>query len=522
MTSVEHDRDDDRPNLDTVARRAAADLRAAAAVAVADDGGAGAASATAMVDRLRSRRFNRAVLSVTVVAVALIAVGVAVLRGDDETVVADGGGGSSLHLVPSEVPDDLELLGASEIVAGGPEVESFGTWEQVWGDAGAPDPFAADDLLVVVFDVDEGAGDAIQGAGERVTVAGGDGALADLPDGSRALTYAPTDDRLVSLSSRSLDDARLVAIGDGARFEPGSTALHLDAATMPEGLTALATLDPSFHAFGGIITRAGWAGAAVRWQGPDGPGLTLAATRPVDDEVVLRNRYGLGADPVPVTVGGRPGWRSADGQQVLWRASNDVLVQLTAHDQRPADEVLAIAESVGPVDDETWDALQPREVGEESTATTTSAGPTDEHGIPLDTFRLEVPRPGGGTFVVYVDDEDMVCGTRIGDETGFGACVGGNGPQVAYDDEGRPDVVWGRAGPGVAEVRTVVDGVTATSAIADPDGSRLWLLDLPAAGIVEGPDEVVEYDASGAEVRRQSLGPGGDPPSVSPTPVLGD
>lgn len=486
MSTPEHDLD-----LDTVARRAAADLHTALAVPV-----------------VSRQRVVGLALAVIAMVVAAVGVGiVAVDDGDDETIVADDGP-ASLRVAPSHMPDGIRLVdvgeGDSSAPPGGPEsvTAMMTTWTSVWGIGTASDPFAEAGLGINVLFADGIGIDREQAAEEvgdsGVTIGGAPAELQDLENGTRGLSFVPADGIAVTMSGHGLTDEQLIAAANAVRTEPGSTEPTIDPAVFPAGLELWATIGPTGMLLPRLIGEMGSAGTATSWRSDDGRQVLVGALDHADEAVELVNRFGLGPAAVPVAVGGRPGWQSADGLQVLWRPSAGVLVAVMASGLT-AEEVLAIAQSVEPVDDDTWASMQATAEANEGGGSDVAV---DSSGVPLDSFRIEGQRPDGRRYAIYVDPQGMLCETL---ETGNGATTSCNealaGPQVLHD-EGVPVAAYGQAGPGTVEVRADVDGMGLSSQIADAEGSRLWYFDLATAGLSSAPGEAVEYDADGNELRR--------------------
>lgn len=464
-------------DLDTRLRRAGASLHRAVDLIPADTPPQASPKSPNRVPLL-------AAAAAVLIVVALAAVALS-LRGDDEPPVTTDPGRLPRLLAQNPVAG-MELSGAADLpLPANDAMAGFRTWFALYrNDAGdevgiirlAPDPERPGDL------------------GEpNATVRGHEARIETSPAYGTTVRWEEDDELGISLMSDDLDGDALVAAADDLEVDEGEIRLGGD-------FTAVAIV-PDLSVGLGLAVSGSMVGHIAGYETTDdsgigGYGASLSAG--ATDVAVLR---WMGRADEPIEVQGHDGWigrttsesatSSNEGDEtttteiwtVIWEEGPGVVgvAQVYGLDR---DAAVALAESLRPVDQETWEQLLDD---------TDSLIPRDAQASMEDE---------DGDWAVYLDADGQLCSAaKDSDSTSVSGCSDPSTVNVA--EEGEQRFVYGVLPDGAAGWRDA-NGDNWFNTDGDGDiEAGLYSFDLGDAPV---PEEVVFIDAEGNEVRREPTG----------------
>ena len=431
----------------------------------------------------------RTVLTAAAVVVAVAALATALLWPDND----EGKSGLATtsgevpRLVPTYVPDGLELAGATEVSTTG-DLPVYSVW--VYGDPDAPhDPFAARDLSVyVVSATGNPDGDSPLPSPGRVTLADLGSAEESLDGRSPSVTLDLGNGQLATVASRTLSDEEVVAFANELRAGDPLTVLPTD---LPEGLALLAADEQVAVGIGpGPVGE----GFAVGYESQDAE-MSLTVTSSDVDPLIPR--FGFTGETAVTEVDGTTAWTASDdgSATLVWVESGATIT--VSGVGLSSDELVRVAESLEAVDDATWASMLEVSNGDGVTVDRSAA------------VSVVDALDDGGTWSAYVDADDSSLCLEVPTPNGSeGSCDGASGPPpelragVSETSSGEL-IVYGTTT--LADVDTIELSLPlSTAAIPEPNGGGT--LFAGAVAPAELPAELIVSDAAtGQELGRMEL-----------------
>jgi hypothetical protein len=468
-------------------------------------------------DRVRhTRRFAIAAVTGAVTVTAGIAVGTAVVGGDNGAVVGttepptpmEQAAAAVGRYAPTVVPADLTLQ--SVMFQGSATVEPLAdTWVQVFAPESAN--LAHPGLLVTTVPPPTFEYDAY---GEEITVGGHPARLVTSPDGALSMSVQHPD-ALIRFETVDLSRDELLAVAASAVVEPGR-----------RGVT-LTGLPPTWSS---VLSQAATTAPYVELSYMDDTVIRQLSLTLEVAPGYSTFRVGHGAEPVTLDDGtiALLARSSEDDVALYWVSDDGVGIRLSSYQLEEA-EVLAAANSVRSLDEDEWTGLAgSAEVvwnylegdpgaNAEGASATTSAAPVvtsadagrnwQDAGFDLDTLPVGSFRTAGESgwwwLVARVDDDTIVGVVAI--RSNFaGSCdlltVDG-GEKLGWNGGGTPQT-GSIADPDRPEAAAFVDDCTGATYALDGtvvSGSAVGLDTFPVRVTADG---AVEYSPDNQEAGR--------------------
>lgn len=455
------------------------------------------------------RRRQRQVVAAALTIVTLLVASVAILAtrdGNDSTRVAAEGGG--LHpLVPASPPDGFLIDGAFDL----PQPTSQIGVQRLYGKAAGRDPFGDGDLSVTVIgstqpDDDDGEDASPLDPTREDTVALADGTVALYNEGggrfARSLRWFLPGHGEAMVSSYSLDRGQLISVADSLDVGPDGA---FEVTALPDGYTLVAEL-PDMTVVSGLgVTpaRADAEGHVLVYRPADGSRAASVSILVVEAGAAEMSAFRWMAGPsVEATqIRGRPALRSVIGAgdhplvHLGWFEAEGVLVEVSTIGL-PEDEAVEIAESLEPVDDDTWQTMRPEFFDPADDAEVVAEGVTE-----TGRWRLTLGREG--SLCIHLRD-DLSTGGGCGID--LNTPIEEFGEPYLIDPTFLNGVAYGRADRSIQQVVLVLeDGSRLEAPIYGRDLDTLlmaWAVAFPAGN---APQTAIGLDGDGNEITRRDL-----------------
>jgi hypothetical protein len=422
------------------------------------------------------------------------------------------------RLLPEGVPEGLRATGAIDLPLEG-QVTSWPTSVTVYGDPDSDRPFAEADLAVLVTD-----GGTPDVDGDPVPVRGRQGAASEDAQFGVTVTWTEGSATQFTIASRTLDRGQVLAIADGLTVDGRNVALGPVTAGLPGPIEPVGTM--ADLALGSTLpVPASAAGHIVGYQAPDDMArVVTVATFAGDKSDIGVIRWMTGADHV-VEVRGQSAWigaydsgpiagttrgaaESSTLRAVVWEESPGVLAVVQASGTTET-ALLAIAENLRSASDGEWESLIDRTAADGDTAddatgsaTTATAQPGSRPpAVPDDAVVYLEGDYAGGTWAVYMNGADRLCGATAAGDAGSEVCANSQALAVTLNDnDGTLVAIFGALPQGAATVSVAGGPSPQTNEIGR--GRIVY-----AAVIQDGrvPTDVTFYDDQGDLVSTVAL-----------------
>lgn len=455
----------------------------------------------------KRRRHRVAAAALTVVTLVVASVAILATRDADESTQVAAGEGGLRPLMPASLPDGFIVDGAFDL----PQPTSQIGVQRLYGRAEGRDPFGDGDLSVTVIgstqpDDNDGHEASPLDPDRENTVTLADGTIALYNEGNRrfarSLRWFLPGHGEVMVASYSLDRTQLISVADSLEVDPDGT---FEVTALPDGYTLVAELPDMtvVSGFGVTPARADAEGHVLVYQPADGSRGAAVTILVVEAGAAEMSAFRwMGGRAVEETeIRGRPALRSVietDGHPLVhlgWFETEGVLVEVSTIGLSEG-EAVEIAESLEPVDDETWQTMRPEFFESEDDAEVVAEGLTE-----TGRWRLTLGREG--SLCIQLRD-DLSTGGGCG--IALNAPLEEFGEPYLIDPTFLNDVAYGRADRSVEQVILILeDGTRLEAPIYGRDLDTLLVAWAVAFPIDNRPQTAIALDEAGNEIARRAF-----------------